>query len=165
MSSRGDGRSRMLVTCYAQAHAPLPLPAGHTRMPPGLQQSCDRACVKGLLSPASRLSREAGSDCSLRASRQVECREDRKIVDEWRAEGVVSSRRYQIIVNLACARPERAALRKRRIMLWHVARPLADSGGNRLGRFRAARGRKQTFVHASGRVRSNALGGRQSVLY
>ena len=28
-------RSRMLVTCYAQAHAPLPLPAGHARMPPG----------------------------------------------------------------------------------------------------------------------------------
>jgi hypothetical protein len=31
----GDGQSRMLETCYSQAHAPLPLPAGHARMPPG----------------------------------------------------------------------------------------------------------------------------------
>jgi hypothetical protein len=28
----------MLETCLEQAHAPLPLPAGHARMPPGLQR-------------------------------------------------------------------------------------------------------------------------------
>jgi hypothetical protein len=109
----------------------------HATRPP---KSATEFIQERLLSPVSRLSREAGSDCSLRASRQVECREDRTIVDEWRAEGVVSSRLYQIIVNLACERPERADLRKPRTMLGHVARPLADWGGQRNGCFGRADG-------------------------
>jgi hypothetical protein len=54
MSTRGDGRSRMLRTLAKhKAHAPLPLPAGHARMPPGLGVCpLDRLlCVGGSQAP------------------------------------------------------------------------------------------------------------------
>lgn len=41
----------MFETCYAQAHAPLPLPAGHARMPPGPGKSVTELDERGFDAP------------------------------------------------------------------------------------------------------------------
>ena len=43
-----------------QAHAPLPLPAGHARMPPGPSKADDRVTLTGFPRPNSWLSQERG---------------------------------------------------------------------------------------------------------
>ena len=73
MSSRGDGQKPDVRNlAYTQAHAPLPLPAGHARMPPGPSRTVTELYMQGFRRPASRLSREAGSHCSTVPNRQAE---------------------------------------------------------------------------------------------
>ena len=55
---------------YTQAHAPLPLPAGHTRMPPGPSETATELYMQGLLSPTSALSTEAGLPCRIGGAAQ-----------------------------------------------------------------------------------------------
>jgi len=72
MSSRGDGQSRMWKTlAKRRAHAPLPLPAGHARMPPGRRASVTEVLrLRGFPGPISVLFTETPLNCLIALQRQ-----------------------------------------------------------------------------------------------